>query len=133
MSTIDLNADLGESWGRWTLGDDEAMLGLVTSANVACGFHAGDPLTTMATCRAAADRGIAIGAHPSYRDLLGFGRREMVIGAGEPYLPGVSLGHNEHVAFALTIWAFSTGQMLLAVIGVGACAFVLKRFFLSDI
>ena len=82
-ATIDLNADLGESLGAGRMGDDEAMLGIVTSANVACGFHAGDPLTTMATCRAAADRGIAIGAHPSYRDLLGFGRREMVIGAGE--------------------------------------------------
>lgn len=74
-STIDLNADLGESFGAWQLGDDEAMLGLVTSANVACGFHAGDPALLLQTCRTAAQRGVAIGAQVSYRDLAGFGRR----------------------------------------------------------
>lgn len=72
---VDLNADLGESFGRWNLGDDDAMLGLVTSANVACGFHAGDPATLLATVSAAAARGVAVGAQVSYPDLAGFGRR----------------------------------------------------------
>lgn len=72
---IDLNADLGESFGRWQLGDDEAMLGVITSANVACGFHAGDPTTLRRTCVGAAGRGVRIGAQVSYRDLAGFGRR----------------------------------------------------------
>lgn len=72
---MDLNADLGESFGRWTLGDDDAMLEIVTSANVACGFHAGDPLTLQGTCAAAAARGVVVGAQVSYRDLAGFGRR----------------------------------------------------------
>lgn len=75
MSTIDLNADLGESFGSWVLGDDEAMLDLVTSANIACGFHAGDPLTLHRTVRAAVQRQVVIGAHVGYRDLAGFGRR----------------------------------------------------------
>ena len=73
--TIDLNADLGESFSAWTMGDDAAMLDIVSSANVACGFHAGDPVTMRATCEAAAARGVVIGAHVSYRDLHGFGRR----------------------------------------------------------
>ncbi|MDT0212517.1 5-oxoprolinase subunit PxpA [Rothia sp. ARF10] len=72
---IDLNADLGESLGTWRLGDDEAMLGVVTSANVACGFHAGDSLTLRRTCEAAVARGVVIGAQVGYRDLVGFGRR----------------------------------------------------------
>ncbi|MFF0814643.1 LamB/YcsF family protein [Rhodococcus sp. NPDC003318] len=72
---IDLNSDLGESFGAWRLGDDEAMLALVTSANVACGFHAGDPAALLATCRAAASRAVRIGAQVGYRDLAGFGRR----------------------------------------------------------
>jgi UPF0271 protein len=73
--TIDLNADLGESFGVWRLGDDDNMLRLITSANVACGFHAGDPTGLLRTCRAAADNGVQIGAQVSYRDLAGFGRR----------------------------------------------------------
>ncbi len=73
--TVDLNADLGESFGIWRLGDDEAMLDVVTSANVACGFHAGDAATLARTCCAAAERGVRIGAQVSYRDLAGFGRR----------------------------------------------------------
>ena len=73
--TIDLNADLGESYGRWVLGDDEAMLEVVTSANIACGFHAGDPAVLLSACRMAAKRGVAIGAQVGYRDLPGFGRR----------------------------------------------------------
>lgn len=72
---IDLNADLGESFGRWRLGDDDAMLDVVTSANVACGFHAGDPTTLKRTCAQAAARGVVIGAQVGYRDLAGFGRR----------------------------------------------------------
>ncbi len=73
--TVDLNADLGESFGVWQLGDDEAMLDVVTSANVACGFHAGDPALVRRTCRAASERGVRIGAQVSYNDLAGFGRR----------------------------------------------------------
>ncbi|GAT68297.1 lamB/YcsF family protein [Planomonospora sphaerica] len=76
---IDLNADLGEGYGIWRLGDDEALLDVVTSANVACGFHAGDPLTIRRTCEAAVARGVRIGAQVSYRDLAGFGRREMEV------------------------------------------------------
>ena len=75
MVAIDLNADLGESYGPWTLGDDAAMLDVVTSANVACGFHAGDPSTLRVVCHAAADRGVRIGAQVAYPDLAGFGRR----------------------------------------------------------
>ena len=75
MTAVDLNADLGEGFGVWTLGDDDAMLDIVTSANVACGFHAGDPATLARVCRAAAHRGVKIGAQVSYRDLAGFGRR----------------------------------------------------------
>ena len=75
MNTFDLNSDLGESFGRWVLGDDEAMLGLVTSANVACGFHAGDPRTLRRTCALAAEAGVVVGAQVGYRDLAGFGRR----------------------------------------------------------
>jgi UPF0271 protein len=74
---MDLNADLGEGFGAWRMGDDEALLELVTSANVACGFHAGDPLTMRRVCEWAADRGVAIGAQVGYRDLAGFGRRRI--------------------------------------------------------
>ena len=73
--SVDLNSDLGEGFGAWTLGDDDAMLELVTSANIACGFHAGDPTTLLATCESAAARGVRIGAQVGYRDLAGFGRR----------------------------------------------------------
>jgi len=74
---IDVNSDLGESYGVWRLGDDEAMLDLVTSANVACGFHAGDPSVLRAACVQAVERDVAIGAQVSYPDLLGFGRRHL--------------------------------------------------------
>jgi UPF0271 protein len=77
--TIDLNCDMGESFGAWTMGRDEAILELVTSANIACGFHAGDPATMMHTVRCAAAKGVALGAHPSLPDLQGFGRRTMSI------------------------------------------------------
>lgn len=75
MPVIDLNADLGEGFGRWELGDDDAMLDVVTSANVACGFHAGDPRSLANTLHAAGTRSVVVGAHPAYRDLAGFGRR----------------------------------------------------------
>ncbi len=76
---IDLNADVGESLGPWPMGADAALLPLVTSANVACGFHAGDPLTMRRTVRLALDAGVAVGAHPGYPDLVGFGRRAMAM------------------------------------------------------
>jgi UPF0271 protein len=75
VTVIDLNSDVGESFGRWTLGDDMALLPVITSANVACGFHAGDPRTLWATCTAAAEHGVTVGAQIGYRDLAGFGRR----------------------------------------------------------
>lgn len=74
---MDINSDLGESFGAWRMGDDAAMLDIVTSANVACGFHAGDPAGILDTLRAAAQRGVAVGAHVGYPDLAGFGRRAM--------------------------------------------------------
>ena len=76
---IDLNSDVGESFGRWELGDDAAVFRSVSSANVACGFHAGDPSVIRATCDAAAAREITVGAHVGYRDLAGFGRRFMEV------------------------------------------------------
>lgn len=79
MKAIDLNSDLGESYGAWRMGDDAAMLDIVSSANVACGFHAGDPSGILRTLRAAAQRGVTVGAHVSYPDLVGFGRRDMDI------------------------------------------------------
>ncbi len=85
MKTIDLNCDMGESYGRWRLGDDEAIMPLITSANVAAGFHAGDPATIRRTVRIAVDHGVAIGAHPSLPDLMGFGRRTMKIAPQEAY------------------------------------------------
>jgi UPF0271 protein len=72
---VDLNSDLGEGFGQWTLGDDDALLGVVTSANVACGFHASDPLIMQRVCAKAVESGVAIGAQVGYRDLPGFGRR----------------------------------------------------------
>ncbi|MGF9650437.1 5-oxoprolinase subunit PxpA [Pseudarthrobacter oxydans] len=74
---MDLNADLGESFGSWNMGDDAAMFRLVTSANVACGFHAGDPVTMLDSCRAAYELDVTVGAHVGYRDLAGFGRRSL--------------------------------------------------------
>ena len=74
---VDLNADLGERFGLWPMGDDAAMLAVVDRANVACGFHAGDAATMIDTCTEAARRGVMVGAHVGYRDLAGFGRRDM--------------------------------------------------------
>jgi 5-oxoprolinase (ATP-hydrolysing) subunit A len=76
---VDLNSDLGEGFGVWKLGDDDALLNVITSANVACGFHGGDPNIMRRVCDAAASRGVAIGAQVSYRDLAGFGRRSIDI------------------------------------------------------
>lgn len=75
MSSVDLNCDLGEGFGPWAMGDDEAMIGIATSVNIACGFHAGDSDIMLKTAQRAKARGVAIGAHPGYRDLHGFGRR----------------------------------------------------------
>ena len=83
MFEIDLNSDLGESLGAWSMGDDAAMLDIVSSANVACGFHAGDPAGILATLKAAHARGVSVGAHVAYPDLLGFGRRNMDVASAD--------------------------------------------------
>lgn len=77
MASIDLNSDLGESFGAWRMGDDSAMLSIVSSANIACGFHAGDPAGIFKTVKAAAENKVSIGAHVSYPDRVGFGRRDL--------------------------------------------------------
>ncbi len=79
MLNIDLNCDLGESFGNYVIGNDEKVLDYVTSANIACGFHAGDPVVMERTVKMAIKKGVAIGAHPGYPDLMGFGRRNMNI------------------------------------------------------
>lgn len=83
MPSVDLNADLGEGFGIWELGDDDAMLEIVTSANVACGFHAGDPVRLASTCQSAAACGVRVGAQVGYHDLAGFGRRYIDVEAAE--------------------------------------------------
>ncbi|MGV1953351.1 LamB/YcsF family protein [Agrobacterium vitis] len=83
MAAIDLNSDLGESYGAWSMGDDAAMLAVVSSANIACGFHAGDPSGIWKTVKAAAENGVSIGAHVSYPDRVGFGRRDMDVTSEE--------------------------------------------------
>lgn len=85
MKQVDLNCDMGESFGAWRMGDDGAILEHVSSANIACGFHAGDPGTMRATVSAALAKGVALGAHPSFPDLQGFGRRPMTLKPGEVY------------------------------------------------
>ncbi len=82
---IDLNCDMGEGFGAWTMGDDLALLDQVTSANIACGFHAGDPATMRRVVQAAAARGVQIGAHPGLPDLQGFGRRVMQVSPADAY------------------------------------------------
>lgn len=77
--TVDLNADMGESFGDWTMGNDAALLDIVTSANIACGFHAGDPDVMARTMRLAKEKGVGIGAHPGFSDLQGFGRRRITL------------------------------------------------------
>jgi UPF0271 protein len=83
MPSVDLNADVGEGYGRWSLGDDDALMPIITSANVACGFHAGDPSTIRRTCAAAVTHGVCIGAQVSYPDIAGFGRRFIDIDPAE--------------------------------------------------
>jgi 5-oxoprolinase (ATP-hydrolysing) subunit A len=83
VTAIDINSDLGEGLGLWRMGDDAALLEIVSSANVACGFHAGDPSIMRKVCETAAERGVAIGAHVSYPDMAGFGRRFMDVDPGE--------------------------------------------------
>jgi UPF0271 protein len=85
MKTIDLNCDMGESYGAWKMGADAEVMPYITSANIACGFHAGDPATIRQTVRLAVDQGVAVGAHPSLPDLMGFGRRVMKITPQEMY------------------------------------------------
>lgn len=85
MKAIDLNCDMGESFGAWKMGNDAEIIPLVSSANVACGFHAGDPSTIRATVRLAVENGAAVGAHPSLPDLAGFGRRTMQVRPQEVY------------------------------------------------
>lgn len=85
MKTIDLNADLGESFGAWRMGDDAGVMPWISSANLACGFHAGDPSIMRATATLCAEHGVAIGAHTSLPDLQGFGRREMNVSPNEVY------------------------------------------------
>lgn len=80
---IDLNCDLGESFGNYKLGMDEEVLGCISSANVACGFHASDPVVMQKTVKMAAEKGVAVGAHPGYPDLVGFGRRDMKVSLAE--------------------------------------------------
>ena len=80
---VDLNSDMGEGFGHWRMGDDAALLDVITSANIACGFHAGDPDVMAETMRLAAKNGVGIGAHPGFADLKGFGRRRLNIGADE--------------------------------------------------
>lgn len=80
---IDLNADLGEGFGPYFLTDDEGLLEVVTSANIACGMHAGDPVTMVRTCRTAGEKGVVIGAHPGYADIIGFGRRAIPMSPSE--------------------------------------------------
>lgn len=85
MYQVDINCDLGESFGQYTIGSDEQILEYVTSANIACGFHAGDPTVMRKTVRMALDKGVQIGAHPGLQDLVGFGRRPIAISAEEAY------------------------------------------------
>src|SRR4029077_4846487 len=85
MTTIDINCDMGESYGAWKIGADAALMPFISSANIACGFHGGDPATIRTTVKLALDHGVAIGAHPSLPDLQGFGRRVMKISPQEMY------------------------------------------------
>lgn len=103
-ATVDLNADLGEGFGPWQMGDDAALLGVVTSANLACGFHAGDPLILAKTLALCAQHGVAVGAHPSWPDLWGFGRRPQT-------------GYEAHEVAALLHYQVGAVQTMAAVAG----------------
>src|SRR5918992_1214713 len=99
---VDLNADMGESYGRWTLGNDASLMPHLTSANIACGFHGGDPHVMRRTVALAAEHGVGIGAHVGLPDLIGFGRRRMAISIDE-------LG--DYVTYqAGALWAFAQAE-----------------------
>jgi 5-oxoprolinase (ATP-hydrolysing) subunit A len=105
--SVDLNSDLGEGFGAWRMGDDDAILQVVTSANVACGFHAGDPHIMARTFARAKELGVAVGAHPGYPDLAGFGRRDMAFTAAEieqivAYQVGAALGVSTYAGHPIT-------------------------------
>jgi UPF0271 protein len=85
IESMDINCDMGESFGNWRMGDDEGMMPRITTANVACGFHASDPVTMLQTCKLAREHGVAVGSHPGLPDLLGFGRRAMNITPEDAY------------------------------------------------
>jgi UPF0271 protein len=105
MARIDLNSDLGESFGAWKMGMDREVLPHVTSANVACGFHAGDPVVMVKTVKAACEAGVAVGAHPGYPDLVGFGRRNMACSPDEVYADClVQIGSLMAVCRAAGLW-----------------------------
>ena len=116
MDHIDLNSDLGEGFGIWRMGEDEALLDLVSSASIACGFHAGDPMTMQATVAAAARRRVGIGAHPSFADLQGFGRRMI------PHQPDELMALTLYQVGALQAFAVAAGTRLRHVKAHGAMA-----------
>jgi 5-oxoprolinase (ATP-hydrolysing) subunit A len=118
---VDLNCDLGESFGAWTMGNDAQIIPLLSSINIACGFHAGDPQTMLHTVRLAKAHGVAVGAHPSLPDLRGFGRRELRISADELYADTLyQLG-------ALQLLAHSEGMPLQHVKAHGALYHMLEK------
>lgn len=102
--TIDLNSDLGESFGAYTIGNDEAMMPEITSANVACGFHGGDPAVMERTVRLAREHGVGVGAHPGFPDLVGFGRREMRLSTDDV--------RAIHIYQIGALWAFARAEGL---------------------
>jgi UPF0271 protein len=107
MPSVDLNADLGEGFGAYSMGDDAAMLALVTSANVACGFHAGDPDIMARTFALAREKGVAVGAHPGFPDMAGFGRRRLPFSAAEierlvAYQVGAAAGLASYAGYRIT-------------------------------
>lgn len=107
MRSVDLNSDLGEGFGAWEMGDDDAILQLVSSANVACGMHAGDPHIMARTFARAKELGVAVGAHPGYPDLWGFGRREMAFSEAEiehfvAYQVGAAMGVSTYAGHPIT-------------------------------
>lgn len=116
MDRIDLNSDLGEGFGIWRMGEDEALLDLVSSASIACGFHAGDPMIMQATVAAAARRGVGIGAHPSFADLQGFGRRMI------PHQPDELAALTLYQIGALQAFASAAGTRVRHVKAHGAMA-----------
>lgn len=118
---IDLNCDMGESFGAWCMGDDEGVMPWITSANIACGFHAGDSATMRATVALAHTHGVAIGAHVGLPDLVGFGRREMAIDAAQAYV------YTLHQLGALSAFAIATGTRVRHVKAHGALYHMVAR------